>query len=65
MVLIFLLKKFRQPKQEQKMGKIIHIRKGGERTESMKGVTAPDATNRILTETKEGRNRWQMCRHSR
>lgn len=47
------------------MGKIIHIRKSGERTESMKGVKAPEQTNRILTETKEGRNRWQMYRHSR
>lgn len=54
MVLIFLLKKFRQPKQEQKMGKIIHIRKSGERTESMKGVKAPEQTNRILKETKGG-----------
>lgn len=36
------------------MGKIIHIRKSGERTESMKGVKAPEQTNRILKEAKGG-----------
>lgn len=34
------------------MGKIMHIRKSGERTESMKGVKAPEQTNRILKEAK-------------
>lgn len=38
--------------KEQGARKIIHIRKSGEQTESMKGVKAPEQTNRILKEAK-------------